>query len=424
MNNDIELDNDSAETQNPKISLRLQHAAAKGRGTGYNQQSRFLATQSFAVDDGWQHASASVEQSQEHQGKYLKQQELDARGGHNPENSTEEVRFIAATQSPGTQFFADRTKRLITTNSSPDISFNQSINAYKGCEHGCVYCFARPTHAYLDLSPGLDFESKIFYKTNVRECLLRELGAVGYQCSPIAMGTNTDPYQPGEKNYRITRQILELLSELNHPVSIVTKSALIKRDLDLLSSMAQRGLVSINISVTTLDNGLKTKLEPRTAGPRARLRIIEALRAADIPVGALVAPIIPFINDAELEEIVSRVADSGASSVGYILLRLPHEVKPLFERWLQEHYPLKAERVMAAIRSTRGGRAYNAQWHQRMVGSGAMAELIKQRFKKIQRNVGLADVRLPALRTDLFKRENIGLIAEEPPPQGGQLRLF
>ena len=355
-------------------------AAVKGRGTGFNQQSRFIQLRSEAVDDGWtQHA-------------------LDDECA--PSNS---MPFVAGENKVDTQIFVDRTKTLITKNSSPDVPFSQSINPYKGCEHGCVYCFARPTHAYLDLSPGLDFESKIFRKTNIRECLLRELGRSKYRCAPIAMGTNTDPYQLAEKEHKVTREILEILSKLNHPVSIVTKSALIARDIDILADMADRQLVSVHVSVTTLDNHLKTKLEPRTAGPQARLKTIAHLRQEGVPVGVLVAPIIPFINDHEIEDIVSAAVDNGAQSLGYILLRLPLEVRPLFERWLEEHYPLKAERVMSAIRATRGGKAYQAQWHKRMVGEGPIADLIRTRFIAAQRKMGVLNASLPTLRTDLFE---------------------
>jgi len=338
----------------------------KGRGSGSNAQSRYLSLHTEAVDDGWYAA--------------------------------EEY-----TRVP-TQVFADRTKKIISKNNSPDIPFSQSINPYKGCEHGCIYCFARPTHAYLDLSPGLDFETKLFFKTNVRERLLDELGKAKYQCSTLAIGTNTDPYQPLEKDKRVMREILQTLLELQHPVSIVTKSTLVLRDLDLLSDLAKSGLTHVYLSVTTLDNALKVKLEPRTAGPRARLRAIAALREAGVPVGAMVAPIIPFINDHEIEDLVEACASAGAQAIGYILIRLPLEVRPLFEEWLHNHYPLKAERVMAAIRDTRGGRAYAAQWHRRMVGQGPIAELISQRFAGAKKKAGLEDDKLAPLRTDRFLR--------------------
>ena len=317
--------------------------------------------------------------------------------------------------APGTTLYNDRTKTLITTNRSPDIPFDQSINPYKGCEHGCIYCFARPTHAFLDLSPGLDFETRIFCKTNVRERLTAELARPRYRPSVIAMGTNTDPYQPAEKSRRVTREVLETLWAHKHPVSIVTKSKLVLRDLDLLAPMAELGLVHVNVSVTTLDNELKTKLEPRTASPAARLRTITELRAAGVPAGAMLAPIIPFINDHEIEALVARSVDAGAQILKYILLRLPLEVKPLFEEWLAAHYPLKADRVMAAVRDTRGGKAYQAEWFKRMVGQGEIAQLIGARFNRAVTKAGLHGVQLPPLRTEHF---------EPPSGPSPQLSLF
>ena len=307
---------------------------------------------------------------------------------------------------PATTLLPDRTVRLITRNKSPDINFDRSINAYKGCEHGCVYCFARPTHAYLDLSPGLDFETRIFFKTRVRSNLEKELAGRNYQCRTIAMGTNTDPYQPAERDKKITREILEILLEHKHPVSLVTKSQLILRDLDLLTELAAHQLVNIHVSVTTLDNTLKTRLEPRTAGPKARLKVIRTLRRAGVPVGAMVAPVIPFINDAEIEDIVAASVEAGARALGYILLRLPLEVAPMFHDWLNTHYPLKTERVENALRSSRGGALYNAAWGQRMVGYGAVAQMIASRFHQALNKHGLRDVRLPEPRCDLFAVPN------------------
>lgn len=349
----------------------------KGRGATLNPESRYLSTASVPVDDGW--------------------------------NLHEEP-----DPAPATEFFADRTVRLITRNTSPDVPFDRSINAYKGCEHGCVYCFARPTHAYLDLSPGLDFETKIFYKTNVRKRLIEELGARSYRCRPIAMGTNTDPYQPVEKRLRITRTVLEVAAECRHPVSIVTKNALVLRDLDLLGDLAGDGLASVMLSVTTLSNALKVTLEPRTASPAARLRAVAGLHQRGVPVGVMVAPIIPFINDHEIEAIVERAAAAGAAVAGHTLIRLPLEVKPLFEAWLAEHHPMKAKRVMAAIHDAHGGKAYNSAWGVRMRGRGPFAELLAARMAAARKRHGLDDKRLPPLRTDLFK----------PPPRGGQLSLW
>ena len=356
---------------------RAASGAFKGRGATLNPQSRYITAVSVPVDDGWG---------------------LDE----------------APDPAPATEFFADRTKRIITRNQSPDVPFDRSINAYKGCEHGCVYCFARPTHAFLDLSPGLDFETRIFHKTNVRELLTKELAAKSYRCSPIAMGTNTDPYQPVEKRLRITRTVLEVALECRHPVSIVTKGELILRDLDLLAQLARLGLVSTAVSVTTLSSALKIKLEPRAAGPAARLRTIAALHRAGVPVSAMVAPIIPFINDHEIEAIIERVARAGAAAVGYVMIRLPLEVHELFAAWLDEHYPLKAKRVLAAIRDLGGGKAYDATWGVRMRGSGAFADLVAGRVALARKRHGLTDRRLAPLRTDLFR----------PPGRGGQQSLW
>lgn len=306
--------------------------------------------------------------------------------------------------APATSFFPDQTRNIIATNRSPDIPFEQSINPYKGCEHGCVYCYARPTHAFLDLSPGLDFETRIFYKTDPVERLLEAFDKPGYECRTLAIGTNTDPYQPGEKGLRVTRRILETLLDCRHPVSIVTKGALILRDLDILGELAGHGLVSVGVSITTLDNELKTKLEPRTASPGARLRMVRELKAAGVPVGIMLAPVIPFINDHEIETVVARSAEAGAEFAGYVMLRLPFEVKDLFEEWLAEHYPLKAEHVMSRVREMRGGKTYQAEWGVRMRGQGVYADLVAKRFEVARRKHGLDVSRRAELRTDLFRR--------------------
>ena len=348
----------------------------KGRGAVSNPAGRFEQTRSEAVDDGWGRFDADE--------------------------------FPAP--DPRTTFLADKTRDIIATNSSPDIPFDQSINPYKGCEHGCVYCYARPTHAYLDLSPGLDFETKIFFKTEPAERLREALEKPGYRCRPLAMGTNTDPYQPGEKHYRVTRSVLETLWEYRHPVTIVTKGALVLRDLDLLRDMAANGLASVAVSITTLDNALKTKLEPRTASPSARLRVVRELAAAKVPAGVMMGPVIPLINDAEIEAIVARSAEAGAEFVGYVMLRLPFEVKDLFAEWLEEHYPLKAQHVMNRVRDMRGGKAYQAQWGTRMRGEGVYADLVAKRFEIALRKNGLVkSPRRMALRTDLFRRRQASL---------------
>ncbi|HEX7036110.1 MAG TPA: PA0069 family radical SAM protein [Pseudomonadales bacterium] len=359
----------------------------KGRGANSNRASRYLPTHSEAESDGWETAEAP--------------------GG--PAAGVDSGVEVA------TELYPDATRRLITRNQSPDIPFDRSINPYKGCEHGCIYCFARPTHAYLDLSPGIDFETRIFYKTGVRETLIAELGKPGYRCRPIAMGTNTDPYQPAEKTQRVTRTVLEVLLEHNHPVTIVTKGQLILRDLDLLSELARRGLASVAVSLTTLDNELKTRLEPRAAGPAARLRMIRELSDAGVPTGVMVAPVIPFLNDHEIEAMVQAAAEAGASRANYILLRLPLEVAPLFEDWLAVHYPMRAERVMSAIRASRGGKAYDSTWGRRMRGEGVFADLIGRRFAAAVKRFGLEQEGRgqEELRTDLFR-----------PPGHRQMDLF
>jgi len=310
---------------------------------------------------------------------------------------------------------AEAAKSIISRNTSPDVPFEQSINPYRGCEHGCVYCFARPTHSYLDLSPGLDFETRLYYKANAVELLETELRKPGYVCKPITIGANTDPYQPIEREHRITRQLLEKMLEYRHPVSLITKGVLIERDLDLLSELAGLNLVSAHVSVTSLDPKLKRNLEPRAASAAARLRIIESLSTAGVPVGALVAPVIPALTDHELEAIVERVAAAGAKSAGYVLLRLPHEVAGLFVEWLKTHYPDRARHVMSLVRQSRGGKDYDSAWGQRMRGSGRLADLIETRFRLACRRQGLARRNEAALRTGLFRR---------PARPGDQSTLF
>ncbi len=360
----------------PRLKSRL-----KGRGANSNPASRYLAVHSVTESDGWEATAAEL--------------------------------AAGANTAIATELYPDRTRTLITRNRSPDIPFDRSINPYKGCEHGCVYCFARPTHAYLDLSPGIDFETRIFYKTGVREALIAELSRPGYECATIAMGTNTDPYQPAEREQRITRTVLEVLLEHDHPLSIVTKGQLILRDLDLLTALAERRLVTVAVSVTTLENDLKTRLEPRAAGPAARLRIIRELSAAGVPTGVMVAPVIPFLNDHEIEAIVEAGAAAGARDAGYILLRLPLEVRSLFEDWLALHYPMKARRVMSAIHASRGGKAYDSAWGTRMRGTGVYADLIAKRFAAALKKHGLDRNDGHTLRTDRFR-----------PPGHRQMDLF
>lgn len=291
-----------------------------------------------------------------------------------------------------TELFVDTSKSLINYNDSPDVPFDRSINPYRGCEHGCVYCFARPSHAYLGLSPGLDFESRIFYKPDAAVLLRKELSKPGYQCAPIALGINTDAYQPAERRLGITRAVIEVLAEFGHPFSIVTKSALIERDIDLLAAMAERHLVQVAVSVTTLDRQLARTMEPRAAAPERRLETIRRLRSAGVPVTVLVAPMIPFLNDDELETILAAVREAGALDAGYVLLRLPHEVKDLFKDWLAAHVPLKAERVMNRIRDCRGGKEYDSRFGTRMRSEGEYADLISRRFRLVRNKLGFPGV--------------------------------
>ena len=292
-------------------------------------------------------------------------------------------------------------RRIITRNESPDIGFDRSINPYRGCEHGCIYCFARPTHAFLGLSPGLDFETKLFAKTNAAQALERELAEPGYKVRTIAIGTNTDPYQPVERRYRIMRRILEVLSAANHPVGIVTKSALVLRDLDLLKPMAERGLVKVALSVTTLDRKLARVMEPRASTPDKRLETLQRLVDAGVPASVMVAPVIPGLTDTEMERILERAASIGVKNAGYVLLRLPLEIGDLFTEWLKANCPDRANRVLSLMRSTRGGKLYDAKWGERMVGEGAYAWIIGRRFEVAAQRLVLNQSSVE-LRTDRF----------------------
>jgi DNA repair photolyase len=344
--------------------------ARKGRGAVSNKPGRYEPGERPLEDDGW----GSVQAGEA------------------------EASPLRTTVQP------DKSKTVIAWNESPDLGFDRSINPYRGCEHGCVYCFARPTHAYLGLSPGLDFETKLFAKHDAAAILARELAKPSYRPAPIGLGTNTDPYQPIERELGITRQILEVLDRFNHPVTIVTKSALILRDLDILSRMAQRGLVDATVSVTTLDPDLARKLEPRAPTPPRRLAAIEALAAAGISTGVLAAPMIPALNDPELEAILAAAKARGASRAGYVLLRLPLEIKDLFREWLEAHVPDRAEHVLSLVRDTREGNLYQAKFGTRMRGTGPYAELLRQRYRVAMRKLGLAKRGGGAigLRSDLF----------------------
>jgi DNA repair photolyase len=322
--------------------------ALKGRGAALNIEGRFERWQREAFDDGWQEPSSDDD-------------------GPAP---------------PKTVVAREIAKSIITENDSPDIPFRYSVNPYRGCEHGCIYCFARPSHAYLGLSPGLDFETRIFAKINAPELFRAELSKPNYRCDVISLGINTDAYQPCEREHKITRRLLEIASEFNQPVGLITKSALIERDLDILVPMAERKLVHVTLSVTTQDHHISRYLEPRTAAPARRMQTIKTLAAAGIPVGINVAPVIPFLTDHEMENLLETGRQMGASTAGYVLLRLPWELKELFRNWLQQHFPLKAEHVMSRVQEMRGGRDNDPNFGTRMVGQGIFAELLRQRFAK------------------------------------------
>ena len=295
-------------------------------------------------------------------------------------------------------------RSIIAHNDSPDLPFSQSINPYQGCEHGCIYCYARPSHAYLGLSPGLEFETRLFAKENAVELLRKKLSRPGYRCELISLGANTDPYQPIEREYRITRGILEVLWEFRHPVGIVTKGSLVERDLDLLEPMAREGLVQVFVSIGSLDGEVARTLEPRAAAPYRRVETIRRLSARGVPCGTLVAPIIPFLNDKDMETVLEAVSEAGARTAGYTLLRLPWEVRELFKDWLERHYPLKATRVMARIREMRGGRENDPNFGSRMKGEGQFAELLRKRFDIACRRLGLNAGERNRLDTTRFRR--------------------
>ena len=313
-----------------------------------------------------------------------------------------------------TEITHERAKSIIARNESPDISFDRSVNPYRGCEHGCVYCFARPSHANMGLSPGLDFETRLFAKSNAAELLEKELAAPRYEAKTIAIGTNTDPYQPIERTEKVMRGILEVLAAADHPVGIVTKSALVLRDLDLLAPMARKGLVKVALSITTLDPDLARRMEPRASAPERRLHAIEELAKAGVPTTVMVAPIIPAINDAEIETILTRAASRGAREAGYVMLRLPLELQDLFQEWLAIHYPDKLRHVMTLVKSMRKGKVYDATWGERQSGTGPFAWMIGRRFEKSVERNGFSTERLK-LRTDLFRK---------PVSRGQQLSLL
>ncbi|GHC71301.1 PA0069 family radical SAM protein [Limoniibacter endophyticus] len=357
-------------------AVRIQVDRRRGRAAAINPSGRYEPISHHIFDDGWD----SLEEL--------------------PPFKTE-----VQTENP---------RSIISRNDSPDISFDRSINPYRGCEHGCVYCFARPTHAYMGMSPGLDFESKLFAKPNAAKLLEKELARSSYEPRTIAIGTNTDPYQPIEKQYRIMREVLEVLEAFDHPVGIVTKSTLILRDLDILGRMAEKGLAKVALSVTTLDRTLARTMEPRASTPSRRLDAIRQLNEAGIPASIMVAPIIPGLNDHEIEKILDAARAMGALNAGYVLLRLPLEVSPIFKDWLLRHYPDRYRHVLSLLRSMRGGKDYDAEWGKRMRGEGPYAWQIGRRFEIAARKLGFNKDRTK-LRTDLFRR---------PVQQGGQLSLL
>ncbi|HUQ25188.1 MAG TPA: PA0069 family radical SAM protein [Burkholderiales bacterium] len=322
-----------------------------------------------------------------------------------------------------TQVTEERARSIISHNDSPDVGFDQSINPYRGCEHGCIYCYARPSHAYLELSPGLDFETKLYAKTNAPELLREELSRKGYKPSPIALGANTDCYQPIERKYKITRGILEVLSEFQHPVTMVTKSALIERDLDILAPMAAKNLVKVFVSIGSLDRALARKLEPRAASPQRRLDILKKLTENQVPCGVLVAALIPALNDKTLEHVLEAASAAGAREAAYVIMRLPNELKVLFKEWLATHYPERAEHVISIVRQMRGGRDNDPNFGSRMSGTGKFAELVEKRFEIACRRLGLNDHgagrERPALDCSLFK-----VPAGNGKEAGGQMALF
>ena len=313
----------------------------------------------------------------------------------------------------------ERARSIIARNDSPDVPFEQSINPYRGCEHGCIYCYARPTHAYLELSPGLDFETRLFAKTNAVELLKDEISSRGYRVKPIAFGTNTDCYQPIERRYKVMRGLLEVLAACDHPLTIVTKSALIERDIDLLAPMAKKNLVKAFVSITTLDHRLARALEPRAASTQRRVDALRALAAAGIPCGVMVAPLIPALTDKSLEGVLEAAAQAGATMAGWILLRLPNEVRPLFKEWLAAHHPQRADHVISIIRQSRGGRENDPNFGSRMTGSGNFVELIGKRFDLACRRLGLNSE-----ENHMASRKDLDCSLFRPPLAGGQMRLF
>ncbi len=359
-----------------KENSRMQQPNIRGRGVATNATGRFERLQTVACDDGW-----DIEEDLPHLRTELRDESA---------------------------------RSLITYNRSPDLSFDRSVNPYRGCEHGCVYCFARPTHAYLGLSPGLDFETRLIARPNAAEILRREMSSKSYRVAPIAIGTNTDPYQPVEKTRLITRSCLSVLKDFQHPVAVVTKGALIERDLDILAPMAERGLACVGVSLTTLDAQLSRRLEPRAPSPQRRLRMIRQLAGAGVPVRVMTSPVVPGLTDHELENLLEAGKEAGAESASWIMLRLPREVSELWREWLLEHEPARANKIMSLLRDMHGGREYDPRWGHRMRGEGEYAQIIAKRFRLATKRLQLS-TRTTPLRCDLFER---------PPQAEDQLNLF
>jgi DNA repair photolyase len=359
----------------PDIPMPLQ--ALKGRGAASNPEGRFESIRHQAEDDGWQ-----------------------------------SLLLDEQAPRPRTEVTEERARSVLTRNDSPDIYFDQALNPYRGCEHGCIYCFARPSHSYLNLSPGLDFETKLRAKSNLAEVLRHELARPGYKVSPINIGSNTDPYQPIERRWKLTRAALEVLAECHHPCTIVTKNAMVERDLDMLAPMAREGLVQVFFSVNSLDNQLAAKLEPRASAPHRRIQAIRTLAEAGVPVGVLVAPIIPALNDRDMEAVLEQAAEAGARCAGYTTLRLPYELKALFREWLALHVPQRAEHVMSLVQQMNGGSDYDSNFATRMRGHGVFADLIRRRFDVACRKHGFGRARELWLDTSKF------VPPRKPSPQG------
>jgi DNA repair photolyase len=354
-------------------------AAHKGRGATLNIEGRFESLRREAFDDGWE-----------------------------PGELDEPTR-------PRTTVTAERAKTIITRNDSPDVPFTWSINPYRGCEHGCIYCYARPSHAYLELSPGLDFETRLFAKVNAAELLRVELSKPSYRCESITLGANTDPYQPIEREWQVTRQILQVLAACDHPVAIITKNGLIERDLDLLAPMAEKNLVQVFVSVTTLDHDIARRMEPRASAPRRRVEAIHRLSSAGVPTGVMVAPIVPFLTDDGIEAVLEAAAHAGALIAGYTMMRLPWELKDLFKDWLEHNYPLKAAHVMSRVRQIRGGKENDPNFGTRHSGIGLIAELVNKRFHNACQRLGLNEER---------RSSKIDTTRFRPPSLDGQMDLF